>query len=269
MELRHYYHIFADGQWEVALKDHINALKSSGLYDAIPEINVGIVGHPINRNDVVDFLDIKNIKYTIVNEENSGWEQVTLVKLRQSAEETPPHKILYAHTKGAANPSPINTYWRTDMTKEVVDKWRSATCLLEDHDAVGAFWIPKHKFFAGNFWWANSDFISRLDDPAKNSRWDAESWMRTAGEFKIFDLRPGMPFVERVPSRTHEAEYNASVVRFKCVARVLKYKPGREYVEPLSEMIEPLLRAGRDLILIDPPSIEDVYQRIQTHEELD
>lgn len=265
--IKHFYHIYADGEWETPVIDHIKALKQSGLLNELEEFKIGIVGAPTNREAVTEFITNKGIKFEIVGEADTGWEQVTLRPLREDAVDSPPYKVLYAHTKGAANRSPINTYWRIGMTKETVNKWKSCIALLEDHDAVGPHWVRKQRFFAGNFWWANSSFISTLSPPTNHSRWDAEAWLRVSDvPFRIFDICPGAPFVERVPSRTHEVLWDSRIVTFRCDGKVLHYKPRQTYREPLNSIIRPILERGKDLVLLDPLSLDDLDARIKAYQ---
>ena len=189
---KHYYHIYADGNWQVCVEEHISALKKSGLYDVLGEhIYVGLIGSSGNRGIVKKYLDYWMDRYTLVVEKNSGWEQETQDKLYEDAmSSSEPFKVLYAHTKGAAHQSRENHAWRRIMTKVNVGQWKKAVVLLEEYDAVGALWISdgspqifsgavkgKRGFFAGTFWWANSDYIKVLGYPPRVCRFDSEGWV--------------------------------------------------------------------------------------------
>lgn len=224
MILKHYYHIYADGVWELPVKEHLEALQKSGLYDKLQgNFYVGIVGSEKRRRLVKDYLD-QRVEYSIVAEADKGWEQETQDKLYEDALSGEPFKVFYAHTKGASNFSIINNSWRRIMTEITVDRWEEAVNFLDDYDAVGGLWlsdsisttsggesIGKRGFFAGTFWWANSEYIATLGYPARTSRWDAESWVGEtaritddrgttvslkdlpAKDIRIYDMHPSVP----------------------------------------------------------------------------
>jgi hypothetical protein len=67
-----FYHIFADGLWQTPVTEYLEALKTSGLYDNLKSFNIGIVGSPENRQEVIKFLNDNKINYTVVNQADSG-----------------------------------------------------------------------------------------------------------------------------------------------------------------------------------------------------
>jgi len=69
---------------------------------------------------------------------------------------------------------PKNEYvkdWNNMMTYFMVDKWKDCIKELEEYDTVGCNLSFDNKkgnklkirHFSGNFWWANSDYIKKLD----------------------------------------------------------------------------------------------------------
>lgn len=210
LPLKHYYHVYADGEWKVPVAQHIKALKESGLYGVLSELKIGIVGK--NSEPIKEFLYSNNIKYELIAETDEGWEQETQDKLYFDAINSEPFKVLYAHTKGAANVSPVNTAWRGIMTKTVVCRWQEAVELLNDYDAVGALWlrdwnsrtsygpsIGERGFFAGTFWWANSQYIASLGYPRRGCRWDSESWVGETG--RVVDTTGTTRFMKVLPNK--------------------------------------------------------------------
>lgn len=189
---KHYYHIYADGNWKAPVEEHIAALRAAKLLDVFGEhIYIGMIGSSQNRLLVKKFLDFNLNRYNVIVEKNSGWEQETQDKLYEDAQvATENFKVFYAHTKGAAHQGRDNDAWRRIMTKVNVGQWKRAVALLDDYDAVGALWISdgspqiwggqtigKRGFFAGTFWWANSDYIKVLGYPPRECRFDAEGWV--------------------------------------------------------------------------------------------
>lgn len=193
--IRHYYHLYSDGQWQDPVREHCDAMVSSGLR-AVSSLTVCIVGHPDTRRAPREFLYDLNPVFV---EYDCGWEQHTLNRLRFELHSHNDH-VLYTHTKGASDPSPINIGWRRAMTQQVVNQWRDCVWQLSEVDAVGCHWLTPEQypgmvttpFFGGNFWWANADYLRRLPAPLENDRWDAERWIGLADP-RVVDLIPGWP----------------------------------------------------------------------------
>lgn len=181
-----FYHVFADGYWEEAVSEHKAALKFSGFSG---DLYVGIVGSPSKREAVKAAMPA----WTVVAEADAGYEQVTLRALhawsRFQVQEIP---VLYAHTKGAAYSAREvrSKHWRHAMVHETVMACEKAEFLLADFDVAGASWEPyPNNFFFGNFWWANSSYISTLEPVSDKTRYHAEHWLGT-GNPRVRDLCP-------------------------------------------------------------------------------
>ena len=173
IKLKHFYHLYANGRWQEPFNEHVIALSDSGLMDSLDFIGVGIVGTGINREKVKKFLPSN---FNIVAESVSGWEQVTHTPL--SKDLTEPAKILYAHTKGAANNNHNQQSWRREMTEGVVYHWKDCVKLLDEYDAVGCRWKrDPWRHFSGTFWWATSSYLSTLAPISYARRDDAEAWI--------------------------------------------------------------------------------------------
>lgn len=181
MTLYNFYHIFADGKWELPVTEYIAALKNSKLIEQIDLLHVGIVGSEENRKKVKDFLT-PIVKFVVVAEEETGWEQVTQNKLYEFSQ-THEGYVLYAHTKGSFNPEPKNQQWRREMTQFTVTNWKDSIKKLEICDATGSKLflssVQKYKFFAGTFWWTKLSHIKKIGPPKMNSRYDAEIWINS------------------------------------------------------------------------------------------
>jgi hypothetical protein len=113
-------------------------------------------------------------------EADTGYEQVTLRRLREwAATADPLTPVLYAHTKGAHNLSPVTATHREFMTSGTVGRWREAVAALDDHDAAGCFWEPHAPLphFTGNFWWARAGYLAGLPEVPDTDRYAAELWV--------------------------------------------------------------------------------------------
>src|ERR1035437_1944977 len=181
MNLFHYYHIWADGDWMPIVNEHLLALKRSGLYDRLATgLNVGIVGDWRQRDDVIAFIEDHCMRYHVVAEANDGWEQLTIDALAHDANSV--HRntdgyVLYAHTKGCANSGEFPDRWRKMMTYTLVDDWRNATyrLVLEagQWDTAGPYFVtegiydPDVPVFAGVR--GVSNVVAMLTEAAENA----------------------------------------------------------------------------------------------------
>lgn len=195
MKLAHFYHVYADGDWQTASNEHWEKLDSSSLMDNLDDLFLGVVGSPENRAKVK-----KELPGLVVAEANVGWEQHTLEKVHEYAKGENGH-VLYAHTKGAWSQSELARRWRISMTHDVVTRWRECVDALSEVDAAGPFWLksyePEHAehgfFFAGNFWWANSSYLRQLPALRYDSRFRAEGWIGL-GKPLVKNMREGLAY---------------------------------------------------------------------------
>jgi hypothetical protein len=180
MRKHHVYHLYANGFWEQAWKEHVIAL-NMGLLRELDTFSVGLVG--TNENRAIARKVVEEVGATVVVEEDSGYEQVTLNWLHNFAFEEE-GVVLYAHSKGSGFPNRPSTLWRRTMTFDAVVDWRKCVETLEKgFNCTGSNWHPAcpqwgpTPYFAGNFWWATLDLIKSLNLPANTTRYDAETWI--------------------------------------------------------------------------------------------
>lgn len=181
--MAHFYHVWADGDWEPPSREHVDALGQAAFPDSL---YIGITGTPENRDAVRDWFHSRLGEITIVAEADSGFEQVTLEALHAWAKEQDfGVPVLYAHTKGSYHPDVQQELWRQNMTHHLVANWRDRVAELESgaFDVVGCHWwvrgyrdVPS-PVFAGNFWWATCGYITGLPAVGQDERHDAEFWI--------------------------------------------------------------------------------------------
>lgn len=197
--LAHFYHVWADGAWRDAVAEHLAALEVSGLGAVLDVKAAGIVGRPSNCQEAVSAL---GPGWQVAAVADTGFEEVTLRKLH--AFSALDGKVLYAHTKGAADPSRRNILWRRRMTYYCAGKWEQAVAALDAHDCAGPHWLTAEEYwgtpmppwrcwFGGNFWWANLSFLRRLAPLADGDRWEAERWIGGSGQVNAWNMLPGRP----------------------------------------------------------------------------
>ena len=149
------------------------------MLDNLDDLFLGVVGSPENRQKVK-----RELPGVCVAECATGWEQVTLEKVHEFAQNDD-GAIFYAHTKGAWSRSELARQWRVSMTHDTVTRWQECVQALRQVEAAGPYWLkswePEHVdhdfFFAGNFWWARSDYVRTLDPVGVENRYQAEGWI--------------------------------------------------------------------------------------------
>ena len=209
VDFHHFYHIYCglnasqkENDWIPIVQLHIESLKTSQLINNLDTIHIGLIGLPHQRQQVKNFLSENNISYTVVDEANHGWEQLTQNKLYKFAQVNDGN-ILYAHTKGGFNVTEQNVNWRKSMTYFNVIKWKDCIEKLSDFDAVGCHWhdfsgqSPPHlggphvgqRWFAGTFWWSKLNKIREIGHgPTMQTRWDAEVWIGQIPNISVYDF---------------------------------------------------------------------------------
>jgi hypothetical protein len=95
----HFYHIYADGQCEQPIREHVRALKEWGLYDSLATFAIGIVGQPHKRQEVINCLNTLDIKYTVCAEADNGWEQVTQIPMWEFSQKKRRPDSLLSHKR--------------------------------------------------------------------------------------------------------------------------------------------------------------------------
>jgi len=175
-----FYHLYQHGDWRSFFNEQSSLLNDSGLVDECRFVHVGVNGEDIPESDG-KFRFAKNTEP--LNEETP-----TLLSLRDFCASNPGWKVLYMHTKGITQPMQSTHDWRKIMEYYCIERWQECVEKLNEHDAVGCLYMDHCYYgyfphFSGNFWWANSDYINKLDDSYLNSgiRQNREFWIGSGG----------------------------------------------------------------------------------------
>jgi GR25 family glycosyltransferase involved in LPS biosynthesis len=146
----------------------------------------------INVGDAVD-VDRYGSDFIIKNISSNVrlYELETLNIMRDFSSNTPNSNILYVHTKGVLHAQDLTRKfnvedWKDMMLFHLLDKNQQCIKLLQKYDAVGCNLITDHDrfgpHFSGNFWWATTNHISKLDKLTNfNDRHLAEWWLLKNG----------------------------------------------------------------------------------------
>lgn len=186
-------------------------LTESGLLYEASEFHVGINGGPESVSFVKSLIPGKaQVKYHGIQCRNE------CRTMRMIEEWLPGHDdwyVLYAHSKGATHPTghDLSTRWRHCMMNHLVSNWKNCVANLDaGYDSVGCHWMtgaetpPGQSIWAGNFWWAKSNFLKTLPsimerDRLKvsgidsiNSRYESEVWIGNGPTLpRVKDYHPG------------------------------------------------------------------------------
>lgn len=194
----------------VIVQEQMDALKKSGLAVAANEIHVGINGPDKDVIAVGRMAPDQALIYR--HGPTARFEFPTLHLLRQWCFTHRDWAVLYHHSKGVTQPTDLpHHHHRRVMEKACVWDWQQCVRDLErGYDAVGINLVDPitrpvlpGRFFAGNFWWANSRYLLTLPDIpdhitsfADGQRCIAEMWI---GRSKT---RPALKDYER-PELSH------------------------------------------------------------------
>lgn len=182
-----FYHVYQYGNWRSLVKEQLELIKSSGLYDASSFINIGINGDE-------DFSLVDD-KFKIVRNISPELEEApTLESLLKFCQHNDGWNVLYFHTKGITRPTPETTDWRKVMEYFCIERWSDCLQLLNIHDTVGCLFMDYCVFgffphYSGNFWWSKSDYIKTLNhEYLRNGvRQNREFWIGT-GQGSMFSF---------------------------------------------------------------------------------
>lgn len=164
-----FYHCY-NPQEHCILDEQLESIKKSGLYDAMDKMIIHYCGD----------LKLNDPKIQCIEHDQFDSELPTL-KLIHTYAKANDCNILYMHTKGASRTSAPIVAWRLYMSFFCVNKWKDAVKMLEHYDTYGVeFHQQPSRHYSGNFWWATSEHIKQLAEPA-GSRLDQEFWVTKNG----------------------------------------------------------------------------------------
>jgi hypothetical protein len=175
-----YFHSEGWSDWEQIYIDQMLHLKNSGLYEAASYFHVGVNSNKESKPLPDVGMNITSIKYN----RNYRLEAETLISLwdfcnaEMGDENVPPQewKVLYMTQLGVTHwwsPEEIKYGNNRRKLQEIfnVSNWRDCVNKLDTYDCVGINWCPEFDsdgkrtpaHYSGNWWWANSKCITKLD----------------------------------------------------------------------------------------------------------
>jgi hypothetical protein len=175
-----YIHVACINHWSEVFSSLLERIKKSGLYIAVDEIRLGILGD-IN-------LVVADPKLKIRGKSNdlSAYETFTLNLLHSDAA-SEDFEVLYLHTKGVRRPGNINVAsWTNYLSHFNIDRWSECCTLLSENDCVGVNLLPEPKLhYSGNFWWSRASYIRTLKPCVQDTYYAPEFWLCSAEGKKV------------------------------------------------------------------------------------
>jgi hypothetical protein len=177
-----FYHIYCNEHTFDVLKDQINKIIWSGLYQRCSNIYCFLAGQEKYIHICKDYIKECGNKFTIedIGINDTSYERFTLLKIKNYLQ--PNTKFLYLHTKGITQTNSNVENWRYLMEYFLIGKWRDCIQELNNHDTVGVNklgpkkdWHTEH--YSGNFWWATSDYFNKLPDEIGDEYTDPEYYI--------------------------------------------------------------------------------------------
>ena len=154
------------GRCKEIYESQINLIKSTKLFDRTQKIFIGISGKK------VDFVKKeKKIKIFSHDPVLENGEKKTLLALHKICKRKKLFKLWYIHTKGAQYTDlfksefiPFVDSWRNYLEYFVIVNHEECIKKLNSYDICGTEWHQTPEpHFSGNFWWARSDYINKIN----------------------------------------------------------------------------------------------------------
>jgi hypothetical protein len=189
-------HICIIQNWEEIFNDQIKYIKTSGLYDKVEKIHLGILGN-IDKS----YFNDEKFDILFIDERLDLYELNTINYIKNICYHIDYEiYILYIHTKGvrkAGNEEVIKS-WRNMMEYFLIEKFEECINYLNIYDTLGCNAVNKyctdfekisinknHAFhYSGNFWWSKKSYIDKLpfieillNNESFLTRYKAENWI--------------------------------------------------------------------------------------------
>lgn len=219
--IKYYLHVPELAGWQVMFAEVLEKMESSGLLEKADEINFCFNGVKSTGQLVFQPLVDANpkFKYVHVNGDGAKWEWPTLNQIKLDADaDDEVHYVGYGHLKGLSRPDKTDQKaidWRDYLVYWGIERWEdSITKLEEGYELSSVNWMTyPWVHFSGNFWWANTNYIRRLQklqDPSTivpgqvseyltnivldpgNVRYECEAWP-ASGKPNQYELHASHP----------------------------------------------------------------------------
>ena len=187
-----FFHIYCNSQTLDIVKNQIEKIHFSGLYDRVDSIYCFFTGIKGYLDVCADFIQLCGKKFQVSyhSYDDTSYERFTLSKIRNYVK--PADKFLYIHTKGVTLADSMQqTFvadWRTLMEYFLMKKHNECLDLLNDYDAVGVNYRDSpENHFSGNFWWTKGSHFLKLPVEIGDEYLDPEMYIAKTPEFRGYN----------------------------------------------------------------------------------
>lgn len=202
-----FYHVYMTevaSYWIDIVEEQLKSMERGGMLNALSALKVNAISRDPLEVEILDSMfrsyGIKCAKITsIQNTFRTDYDMInninqipvsegkTLSDIKEFCKTLPENVAIgYIHTKGitafkflppyGCNFEKYKVYksWRHLLNKCVLEEWKDAHNHINNmgYDTSGAYLTKEPTLhYSGNFWWAQSNFINKLPDPADNTWW--------------------------------------------------------------------------------------------------
>ena len=164
-----FFHICTINDWKNIVKEQMDIIYSSNLYDKLENIFVGCNGTSCDTELSKFFINEPKVSFVALRPNVRTFENETLNALLDYAKECRDKReeahICYIHSKGVTHTNNMQSYWRKYMMYWNVTRHEVCLSVLNrGYNTIGTQFlsVPK-KHYSGNFFWTTSSYASRLD----------------------------------------------------------------------------------------------------------
>jgi len=228
------YHAFLTGNWKTIVKEQLDRLFDSGLYEQANQIWMTVNKNNNSEQELIQLLE-PFPKINIEFHEQNFAEYPGIKKVKEIGDTTD-CVILYFHTKGVSN------NWKTCQHKEIsqektknvslwrecleyflIDNWKKCVSLLAENDNVGV--SCNGGWYWGNFWWSTSEHIKKTDTVGLWDRWSYEAWLNkstpNSKNFEFFHMGFD-PYLSPLLPEYYKLELRENFTKYKNQKLIVK-----------------------------------------------
>jgi hypothetical protein len=212
------YHAYMFGSnYMTMMAEQFQLLISSGLYNIVDKIYIGIVDTPGKNPSngiewVNNFWKFASSKVEIVVYPDNKEETRTLEWIKNYSANNPNDYVLYFHTKGISYYTQPTEDWRRYMEYFVIEHWKNCIQKLDEgYDCCGVRWhvySGVHPHFSGGMWWAKTSYINKLAPEFLTLPWRfyREFWIGSNVSAKVFQFHDNRinPYAQVYPRCNYE-----------------------------------------------------------------
>lgn len=187
-----YWHVWCVNHYAEIVREQLEKIVESGLYDASEYIFIGCLGHNEELRTLLEIIKpYPKIVIRDFSTNNNLYEFETLSILKEDVDASrEDHYVFYIHTKGVSFPEQSNpvafnggNYWRRFMDKYILTGWKECVELLDfGYEMCGTQLRPHREWkqhFSGNTWFGKSEYLKlcpTIHSLNLNDRFLAETW---------------------------------------------------------------------------------------------